>query len=280
MVQHSALATAEARFRRLLDNPRTPEREFQRLFSEYPQILTRALPVDFSVAELIPQGRLGESGADFLIYPRVAELRIVYGAIEIKRPASRIVTVQRNNVLRLTSTAATALAQAQESIEALKVALGKEIATPYMGVSEHIFLIIGMWSDLKRKVCSDPLRRQFKSLLPPNASIVPYDILRLAFERTFFPTDKIFFNEARQAVIENTNWEASVDACLQCVRESAGPDSPDAYDIAHALDRKGQRSDSDYVLTLLKRLVAEGALAETDSLYPPWETLYYIPKKR
>ena len=161
----------------------------------------------------------------------------------------------------------------------MKVETAQEHSTPYMGVSEHIFLIIGMSNELKNKICSEALRRQFKSLLPPTASIIPYDVLRLAFERTFFPSDKLIVSEDMRKVIENTSWETSMTVCLEYVKKAAGPDSPTADDIARALKRRGQRSDIAYVLTIVNYLVAEGALAETDSLFPPWDTLYWIPRK-
>ena len=71
-ISRSQLDAAVERFVDLLRGELPKEVEFQRLFTEYPFILSRALPLRVEPNEIIPLGRPGKSEPDFLAFPRGA----------------------------------------------------------------------------------------------------------------------------------------------------------------------------------------------------------------
>ncbi len=179
------LLEAREEFRALLATSGTPENEFQRLFTQYPYILSNALPLSLEPVDILPRGRPSKAEVDFLFYPRESRSAYVYGAIEIKRPDTAILKEPRKNIITLTSDANTALAQAKEYANDLGRKL-KRSDRPLiaMGNEEYLFLILGMQAELKDKVSSEGLRRQFDGLLPPTCRLFPYDSLLTSFEDT------------------------------------------------------------------------------------------------
>ena len=119
-----------AEFSELLNQGTAVEAEFQDLFARRRYILSSALPVRVEPAEILPQGRPGKEEVDFLIFPRPGRQALAYGAIEIKRPQSKILSVPRKDLLVLSKDAATALAQAQKFSHSLRQRLTGAIGAP------------------------------------------------------------------------------------------------------------------------------------------------------
>lgn len=166
----------------------TKESEWQKFFSEHPYVLSESLPLRLEPEDLRPQGRPGKSEPDFIFYPKKEQFQLIYGVIELKRPDTPILRTPRKNILRLSSDAQTALAQAQLYANDLNrqifynnydmIALGNEL---------HAFLILGISSEISKKVTDEILRNQYKELMPSGFRLIPYDVLFKIFESRIPP---------------------------------------------------------------------------------------------
>jgi hypothetical protein len=269
------LHCARDRFRELLSREGSPESEFQDLFTSCPFILSETLPLKLRSVDIVPQAKPGARGADFLIYPR--PIPFIYGAIEIKRPDTPILSIPRRDTLILSRDAATALAQARKSASLLKTRIEGSLPLCAIGDSAHLFLIVGLATELNRKINTNHLRQQLDSLLPPNSKLVPYDTLLGMFEREVPPIVYFLTPATEWLRPQSPEREVAVRCCIDYVRKHPPrPDSPDSFEIAQALREAGLITDFSEVLDLLSQLVADGVLGETDSLYPPFETLFYL----
>ena len=84
------LRRARDRFADLLAR-KTAESDWQQLFTDCPYILSTALPLSLSPAEIVPLGRPGRTEADFLIQASSSGPSAgLYGVIEIKKPSHEI----------------------------------------------------------------------------------------------------------------------------------------------------------------------------------------------
>jgi hypothetical protein len=171
-----ALDDAVMRFEELLKR-RTKEAEFQRLFTEYPFILSRTLPLRLEPSEIVPLGRSGKSEPDFLAFPRGPVVG-GYGLVELKQPGSRIVTQPRKNIVMLSRSARTAIAQSQAYGQALELPLGVTSGQLLMlGNTRHIFIIMGLSDELSLRVGSEIYKEQVHGEIPRNCQLIPYDTL-------------------------------------------------------------------------------------------------------
>lgn len=182
----AALRQARERFARLL-SAATSERDWQKFFSEAPFVFSTTLPVALAPHDIVPRGRPGRSEADF-IFCATDSVIPVYGIIELKRPDTKILTLPRQNVLRLSGDAHTALAQA----ELYSSELGRELLCHpsralVVGSHAHAFIILGLSDELAEVVGDDILKAQFDRLLPAGIQLIPYDMLFHAFSATVPP---------------------------------------------------------------------------------------------
>lgn len=187
-MDRKARQKAFERFADLLLQPGVSESEFQRLFSEYPRILSDSLPLSLQPSEIIPQGRPGRSEADFIIYPDVDRSPILYGAIELKRPDHRIFVPKRKRVLTLSSQANTAFAQAVKYARdvARKIA-DLNLPAFALGTEMYSFVIIGRNRELMEAVTSPALAEEARAMLPRGSYLIPYDTLLKSFGKTVPP---------------------------------------------------------------------------------------------
>jgi len=271
----SEVRAAQERFHELLSHEGSPESEFQSLFSSCPFILSNALPLQLFPADIVPQGKPGERGSDFLIYPQ--PIPLVYGAIEIKRPDTAIVTIPRKDTIILSRDSATALAQARDTARRLRRRIEGSLPLCAIGGSEYLFLIVGLAAELQRKADTKKLRRKLTRLLPANCKLVPYDTLLNLFERTITPVVYILKPATGWTLTRTPEWHAAAECCIDYIRKSREPDSPDIIHIQNALRDAGHNHDHGFVLNLVYQLVDDCVLGTTDSVYPPWETLFYVP---
>jgi hypothetical protein len=269
------LREAREEFRELLARGDSREEEFQRLFSRCPFILSEGLPLHLRSADILPQGKPGCRGADFLIYPQ--PLSLVYGAIEIKRPDTTIVTVPRKNTLVLSRDSATALAQAKETVMDLRGRIEGSLPLCAIGGREYLFLIVGLLDELRMKAATERLRRQLGVLLPANCQLIPYDVLLTLFEQAIPPVVYVLKPETDWVPARSAEWHAAAKACVDYIRETRGPNRPDITHIQSAMRDSGYPHDVGFALDVLGQLVKDGVICETDSLNPPWETLYDVP---
>jgi hypothetical protein len=268
------LQEAREQFRELLSREDTSESEYQSLFSRCPFILSTALPLQLFPTDIVPQGKPGERGADFLIYPQPTPL--VYGAIEIKRPSTSILGVPRKDTIVLSRDSATALAQARESARRLRGAIEGSLPLCAIGGSEYLFLIVGLATELHRKVDTDHLRQQLTGLLPANCKLLPYDTLLNLFERTVPPPVYLLKPASGWVFPLSDEWSAAAKCCIEYIQKNARPDSPAVFEIIDALREAGHIDDFGLAHKFIDQLVKDQVLGEYDSLYPPFETLYFV----
>jgi len=271
------LRAARDRFADLLCAPGTPEEAFQSLFAECPYVLSRSLPLRLSAAEILAQGKPGQPGADFLIYPHPRRVPFIYGAIEIKRPDSKIVTMPRRDVIVLSWDAATAEAQARDSAAKLRRQLGRTAPVCGIGTNEYLFLVIGLSGAIRDISENAVIQSRLADLLPRGCTLFTFDALLAAFKQTIPPRVGLLVPEVPWLPTFNLEWSECAQICVEYLRDHhPRPDFPDASEIAGALRAAGKELDMRSVLSLLSHLVDEGVVHETDSLLPPWETLYFV----
>jgi hypothetical protein len=175
------------RFDQLLRHGRREE-EFQRLFADHPYILSTALPLRVEPCDIRPLGRPGRSEPDFIIYPAARTPTSGYGVIELKRPDSRILTEPRKGLLILSRDARTALAQGESYRQDLlsdPVLVDERLLA--LGNRAHVFVIMGMSTELTTKLGGDIYERQLAGQLPTHCQLIPYDTLFRAFNATVPP---------------------------------------------------------------------------------------------
>lgn len=183
------LREARDLFAALLQREDSLERDWQRLFTDHPIILSESLPLRLKPSQIIACGRPGKSEADLLFYPEDTHaVPLVYGVVELKRPSTSILSEPRQHVLKLSSDASTALAQgryyAAQMQRELHDSTGHVLA---VGGGAHIFLIVGNSAELLARVTSEAARQQFDELLPRGCQLLPYDTLLRMFEKRVPP---------------------------------------------------------------------------------------------
>ena len=85
------------------------EKDWQRFFAEHPYVLSMSLPLRLEPTDIIPLARPGRNEPDFVFYPRDLQPLPFYGAIEIKRPSTSIISTPRANTVILSRAAETAI---------------------------------------------------------------------------------------------------------------------------------------------------------------------------
>jgi len=181
------LRFARDEFRRLL-KAKAKEPSWQRLFTQHPYVLSKALPLRVSPHEIIPLGRPGRSEADFVFYPKGRAPMLTYGVVELKRPDTGILTMPRRNTFTLSRDAATALAQAKGYARQLtRQLMMTHSANLFLGNSAHIFLILGLSEDLSRVLTTSIQQDLLQDLLPDACRLIPYDTLLAMFEENVPP---------------------------------------------------------------------------------------------
>jgi hypothetical protein len=164
-------------------NKRTRETDWQKFFSEYPYVLSEALPVCLNPNDIRPRARPGKSEADLVFYPESDRIPYVYGVIELKRPDTPILSKPRENIIKLSGSAATALAQAKLYAEQLRTELmHHQYRMLSLGNELHVFLILGMSDEIAKKLTSQILIEQYDHLLPAGFRLLPFDTLLRAFD--------------------------------------------------------------------------------------------------
>lgn len=183
-----ALREARDRFRALLQDRNTPEREWQHLFADCPAIFSSSLPVRIHEDDIRPLARPGRAEPDFLFFPKRPSPLSSFGVIELKRADTRLIRIPRRDVLSLSPDATDAIAQARKYAMEFKA---KVIVRPdellVIGNEMHVFVIAGMSDEIASKVGNEILRAQFANLLPGNCRIIPFDTLLASFESRITP---------------------------------------------------------------------------------------------
>lgn len=186
--QQRTLREAQDRFRALLQDRNTPERQWQKLFADCPFIFSSSLPVRIHEDDIHPLARPGRAEPDFIFFPKQPSPLSTFGVIELKRADTRLIRIPRRNVLSLSSNATDAIAQAQKyamEFEAKMIIRSDELLV--IGNAMHVFVIAGMSDEIAGRVNNDILRAQFANLLPSNCRIIPFDTLLAAFESRITP---------------------------------------------------------------------------------------------
>lgn len=161
-----------------------PEREWQRLFTDCPYILSESLPLRLDPEDLIPTGTPGTSTADFLFYPQASAHPFFYGAIELKRTTSTILSLPRKHIVTLSADARTAIAQAEKFSKELGRKLVDRLGNlVLLGNDRHVFVVMGMSAELQSKLTTDKMHEQFLDQLPRGCRLLPYDVLYSSFSR-------------------------------------------------------------------------------------------------
>ena len=250
------LRRARERFRDLLSS-RTTERDWQQFFAENPCVFARSLPLRLSEREIIPVARPGRSDPDFIFYQRSGSLLSAYGVIEIKQPHTRVLTQPRRDIVILSREADTAIRQSQRYAQSLILPEQSVI----LGSAMHLFVIMGLSSELLQMFAADLSRSRLASLVPLGCQIVPYDELLRRFEDTvpeqltvlvpslstiesdsteiaFLRACEEFFGESadsgsgRSLVLKRAN-ELAFRAARLFARSGVPPDAIDPEGIAH-----------------------------------------------
>jgi len=238
----AALHAARDRFADLLGRTDSLERDWQQLFAEEPLILSESLPLRLRPSQIVPRGRPGQSEADFVFYPDGdLILPSSYGVIELKRPSTPILSTPRRQVLKLSSDAETAHAQAKVYAAELTRELydipERLIA---VGGGAHIFLIIGSSRELRAKVVTDLQRQQFDSLLLGGVELLPYDTLFRMFEARVPPQIHIIV-PATSAARADTTGGIPLAQLGSVFISYARPDSEFARRLSDELEVAGVR---------------------------------------
>ena len=177
----SELLSARDRFADML-RVKTSEQQWQSFLAKNPFVLSTALPLALEPRDIRPLGRPGRAEPDFIFYPSDATPVPYYGVVELKRPDSAIVSVTRSNVAILTRDAQTAVSQGK----AYAADLGRRLITPNrsllcIGNESHIFVIMGVSTELSEKLGVELYRQQIQDGLPGNLQLIPYDVLLAQF---------------------------------------------------------------------------------------------------
>jgi hypothetical protein len=207
-VNAQTLRQAREEFSHLLSFPNTKEVVWQKFFAEHPYVLSTALPIKLLPEDIVPLGRPGRSEPDLIFYPHKQPPRHPsYGVIELKRPDHRMLTQPRTNVVTLSATATAALAQGQQYLADLEQGslLKLDERVLFVGTSAYVFIIMGLSGELQKVLVNAVLGRAFRSLLPPNFRILPYDYLYKAFVANVPP---LIMSAVPSATIASRDFEA------------------------------------------------------------------------
>ena len=181
---------ARDHFAELLQEYDTRELMWQHLFTECPYILSMSLPLKLLPQDIQPLGRPGRSEPDFIFYPQHnPETHQSYGVIELKTPQSTILTTTRKNLITLSRSASTAVAQARRYLRHLesRILVERRDDVLFVGNNLHVFIIMGLTQELRKKLIVEMLHDDLRSLLPDNFLILPYDQLYHLFEASVPP---------------------------------------------------------------------------------------------
>ncbi len=172
----------------LLATRDTKEREWQRFFTAQPFVLSMGLPLKLQPSDIHPRARAGRCETDFWIYPRAGRPNGNFGVIELKRPDSKIITRPRQDLLVLSRDAETAIRQATRDAVLLQsqiIEVSEELL--FVGTPVHIFVIMGLTSQLLGAFRKGLVQTQMHGLLPPNVQILAYDELYRRFSSELRP---------------------------------------------------------------------------------------------
>ncbi len=171
---------------------KTKENQWQLFFNQYPNVLSNSLPLKLAPNDIIPRGRNGKSEPDYIFYNNYNKIQSTYGVIEIKKPSTNLLTIPRNNIIRLSADAQTAVAQASFYAKEMEGEyIKRDYNTLVLGNQAYVFMIIGLSGEISKKVTNNFLFDQYNNLLPRGFQIIPYDTLYKVFCQTIPP--KIFF---------------------------------------------------------------------------------------
>jgi len=195
-----------------LISQRAGELKFQRFFKRCPYVLSSSLPLKLLPNDIIALGRPGITEPDFIFFPNTPHSSQFYGVIELKKPSSIIVTVNRKNVILLTRDAMTAVQQSRVYSRSLENKI-IESNSIFIGNKLFNFVIMGISEDIAFKLSSQLMQDQIKNQLPSNCQIIPYDTLLHWFEcnlplRTFilvpnFEKDQILLLHGNNKTIDD-----------------------------------------------------------------------------
>ncbi len=170
-----------------------------------------ALPLRLEPADIVPLGRPGRTEPDFIFFPKQTLPIPYYGVIELKKPSSPIVTVTRSNVAILSRDAETAISQAEkysQDITCFAPVIGASLPV-FLGNRAHLFVVMGMSSDLSARLATDVYRDMVSKRLPPNLQLMPFDTLLANFESVALPQIHVLVPNAglfdRQNLVERVN---------------------------------------------------------------------------
>ena len=196
-IEVSVLRQAREEFMELLyKTPNTKENEWQRFFSERPYVLSHSLPVALSHRDVSPRGRPGKSEADFVFYPSQSN-PFTYGVVELKRPGTKILTLPRENIVRLSSEASTAVSQSKLYASQLeRELLCHPARSLIIGNKAHMFIILGLSNEVSDKITHDVFKQQYDELMPKGIQLIPYDILLNCFSSNIPPSIYFLFPES------------------------------------------------------------------------------------
>jgi hypothetical protein len=213
-------------FRDLLERPQSSESDWQQLFAEHPCIFIESLPLKIHPGDIEPLARPGHAESDFVLFPHRRDPLTPSGLIEIKRRDTRILRVPRRDVLRLSSDAATALAQAQKyALTYNSQAITRPDELVVLGNNYHIFIIAGMSTEIAAKVTTDLLKAQFKSLLPTGVHLIPYDTLLTIFESKLPPRIHILQTALPHAKASLAHLLRAVETAYESFKGKAGSEN-------------------------------------------------------
>ncbi|MGH9762272.1 MAG: SUMF1/EgtB/PvdO family nonheme iron enzyme, partial [Blastocatellia bacterium] len=148
-----------------------------------------SLPVRLDPTDFVPLARPGRTEPDFVFYPQNARPVPFYGAIELKRPDSRIFTRTRSNVALFTRDAETAIEQALSFARSPGglVPIERCNQTLVVGNRAYLFVIMGMSEELAQRAGVELYTEMIQRKLPGNLQILPYDELLRMFESALQP---------------------------------------------------------------------------------------------
>jgi hypothetical protein len=176
-MRNQQLRQARDQFAALLENPDSPEREWQKLFTNSPFILTDCLRLGIAPQQLIPC-KTGRAEADFYFFPETEDPLSPFGVIEVKRPNTPILRVPRKDVICLSAKVTDAVAQAQKYATELKAEIvNSRSQLVIFGNLLHMIVIAGLSGEIARKVTMQLHSSQVANLLPPECRLVCFDEL-------------------------------------------------------------------------------------------------------
>jgi len=180
-VTRSQIYDARDQFASMLSK-KTKEAEWQRFFSDNPFVFSEALPLRLEPEDIVPRGRPGKSEPDFIFYPKTPSSNPFCGAIEIKKPSSKIITLPRKQIITLTRDADTAIKQATiYAGQTYKDHISSDSNYIFLGNRIYAFVIMGLSDELAKLMADEHMAEQLTKLLPSNCHLLPFDELYRLF---------------------------------------------------------------------------------------------------